>query len=57
MLFAAPSGLIDQLTLAAVDSLTIIGEFVKGEPTARLLDDSGKEIDLPSAGWDHLRRA
>jgi len=57
MLFAAPSGLIDQLTLAAGDCLTIIGELVKGEPTARLLDDSGKEIDLPSAGWDHLRRA
>ena len=37
--------------------LTVIGETViDAECEAKLLDESGKEIDLPATGWDHLKR-
>jgi thiamine-monophosphate kinase len=36
--------------------LTVIGETViDARCEAKLLDESGKEIDLPVAGWDHLK--
>ena len=35
--------------------ISVIGEIVvDAEQKAKLLDESGREIALPSAGWDHL---
>ena len=35
--------------------ITVIGEIVvDAEQKVKLLDESGREIALPSAGWDHL---
>ena len=36
--------------------VTVIGRIVRGAG-ARLLDADGREIAMPSAGWDHLARA
>ncbi len=36
--------------------ITVIGEMViEAEHQARLLDESGREVALPTAGWDHLK--
>jgi hypothetical protein len=36
--------------------VSIIGEMVADpEHRVRLLDATGKELSLPTAGWDHLR--
>ena len=36
--------------------VTVIGEMViDAECQAKLLDESGREVALPSTGWDHLR--
>ncbi len=38
-------------------SLTVIGEMViDAKHEAKLLDEAGREVALPSAGWDHLRK-
>jgi thiamine-monophosphate kinase len=37
-------------------AITTIGEMViDTEGQAKLLDESGREVELPTAGWDHLR--
>jgi thiamine-monophosphate kinase len=47
---------IDAFARAVDVPLTVIGEMViDPERRARLLDESGREIALPEAGWDHLR--
>jgi thiamine-monophosphate kinase len=52
-------GARERIDAAARESdvpLTVIGEMIEGERhEATLLDASGSEIALPSAGWDHLR--
>ncbi len=38
--------------------VTIIGEMVDdARAGVRLLDSAGREVELPDAGWDHLRGA
>lgn len=47
---------IDELAGHVDVPISIIGEIViGGEATPSLLDSSGKEVELPSLGWDHLR--
>ncbi len=55
MLLIAPRHLIDRLTKARPEQITVIGKMTAGEPLARLLDEAGYELDLGSAGWQHLR--
>jgi len=53
LLFVAPAE-----TLAALGpEITVIGEMIveDAERRPRLVDESGEEIRLPAAGWDHLR--
>jgi len=53
------TGTREQIDVMAGQSnvpITVIGEMVASERhTARLLDGSGKPMELPAAGWDHLR--
>jgi thiamine-monophosphate kinase len=35
--------------------LKIVGRMVEGDPAVRVLDADGAEVQLPRAGWDHLR--
>lgn len=47
---------IDALARAVDLPVTVIGEMViDPDQQAKLLDESGRELDVPSAGWDHLR--
>ena len=52
-------GAPEKIEAAGRDSdvpLTVIGEMVAAERhEAKLLDGSGREIALPTQGWDHLR--
>ena len=56
LLLAGPPDLIDRLS--ASHPLAVIGR-ITDDPArrVRLLDASGREIALPAAGWDHLRRS
>jgi thiamine-monophosphate kinase len=56
IVLAAPSSMIEQLQTKTPQPLAVIGELVEGEPRVRLLDSGGKDIDIGSPGWDHLRR-
>ncbi|MBI1886306.1 MAG: hypothetical protein HYS09_08370 [Chloroflexi bacterium] len=58
LLFVAPAAVLHQLRSYLDVSLTVIGETAAdGEHGVHLLDESGQEIALENAGWDHLRRA
>ncbi len=58
MLFTAPAALIERLRETSGARLTAIGEVTDSpDRKPRLLDSSGREVPLPSAGWDHLRNA
>lgn len=47
---------IERLSRQAEVPVTVIGEMViDPEGQARLLDESGREVEPPVAGWDHLR--
>ncbi|MGB2695247.1 MAG: thiamine-phosphate kinase [Dehalococcoidia bacterium] len=51
----------DQQTIGAAAKqadvpVTVIGEMViDAKQEAKLLDEAGEEVSIPSAGWDHLR--
>jgi len=56
LLFAGTSEQLDALRKQIDVPLTVIGETVIDPACeARLLDENGKAIDLPVAGWDHLK--
>ncbi len=56
LLLAGTQEQIDVLASQCDVSITIIGEMViEAGHIAALLDSSGKPVDLPAAGWDHLR--
>jgi thiamine-monophosphate kinase len=58
LLLIAPGHTIQQVQRASKGPISIIGEMVADpEHRVRLLDATGKELSLPSAGWDHLREA
>ncbi len=57
ILFAAPSSMRRSVTVAAKAAKTEvsrIGSMVRGEGAA-LLDENGREIAIPSAGFDHFK--
>ena len=55
LLFAANSEQIETLSTRIDVPLTVIGEMVSDAAyQAKLVDGSGREVTLPSAGWDHL---
>jgi len=48
--------LIERAAASSGVAVTFIGEMVDGpDRRARLLNDSGKEIEFGAEGWDHLR--
>lgn len=57
LLFTAPADLV-KATSAALERegcpVTVIGEMTANEARVTVLDEDGKEIDLPKRGWDHL---
>jgi thiamine-monophosphate kinase len=54
--FIAPQETMRLLRASAHVRLTVIGEMDEHpEQRPRLLDESGREMRLPTAGWDHLR--
>jgi thiamine-monophosphate kinase len=56
LLLVGASEQIEQVAGAIGLPLTIIGEMViAADFEAKLLDEAAREIDVPSAGWDHLR--
>ena len=58
LLLIASGHTIQQVQRASKGPVSIIGEMVADpEHRVRLLDATGKELSLPTAGWDHLREA
>ena len=58
LLFTGGREQIAELTRQADMPVTIIGEMVDvARAGVRLLDGAGREIEVPDAGWDHLRGA
>jgi thiamine monophosphate kinase len=56
LLLMAPGHTIQQVQRVSKGPVTVIGEMVADpEHRVRLLDATGRELSLPSAGWDHLR--
>lgn len=56
LLLAGSREQITELSRHVDLQVTIIGEMVSdAECQARLLDESGGEIEIPATGWDHLR--
>ncbi|MCH8026047.1 MAG: thiamine-phosphate kinase [Chloroflexi bacterium] len=58
LLFTGGREQIAELTREGDVPVTIIGEMVDdARAGVRLLDGAGREVELPDAGWDHLRGA
>jgi thiamine-monophosphate kinase len=58
LLLIAAGQTIQQVQRISKEPVSIIGEMVAGpEHHVRLVDASGQELSLPTAGWDHLREA
>lgn len=56
LVLIAPQETMRLLRASAQVRLTVIGEMDEHpEQRPRLMDGSGKEVDLAGAGWDHLR--
>ncbi len=56
LLFIAPQETMRLLRASAQVRVNVIGEMDEHpEQRPRLMDESGKEIKLAAAGWDHLR--
>ena len=56
LVFIAPQETMRLLRASAQVRITVIGEMDEHpEQRPRLMDESGKELKLPGAGWDHLR--
>lgn len=56
LVFIAPQETMRLLRASAQVRITVIGEMDEHpEQRPRLMDESGKEIKLAAAGWDHLR--
>ena len=56
LVLIAPQETMRLLRASAHLPLTVIGEMDEHpEQRPRLMDESGKEMRLPDAGWDHLR--
>ncbi len=55
LLFTGSREQIDAVARDADVPVTVIGEMViAAEQEAKLLDEAGREVELPSSGWDHL---
>jgi thiamine-monophosphate kinase len=58
LLVTGAEEMVERLLENAAVSITVIGRMVEAEAhIPKLLDASGDEIAMPSAGWDHLRQA
>ena len=55
LVLAGSRDIIERLQSSVDTRLTIIGEITPGAGPPRLLDTSGQELSLASAGWDQLR--
>lgn len=56
LLFAAPKEQIEALRKLISVPLTVVGEMViDARNEAKLLSEGGREIELATPGWDHLR--
>jgi thiamine-monophosphate kinase len=56
LLLAAPPKVIERVQDKADVPVAVIGEMVADrQQRVRLLDEDGRELALPRAGWDHLR--
>jgi len=58
LLLIAAGQTIQQVQRISKEPVSIIGEMLADpEHRVRLVDASGQELSLPTAGWDHLREA
>ena len=57
LLLVAPEAVLARMSTSLDAPLTIVGRIAEGEPRVRVLDAYGNEIELASAGFDHLKRA
>jgi thiamine-monophosphate kinase len=56
LLLAAPPEVVERVRGKADVPIAVIGEMVADrQQRVRLLDEDGRELALPRAGWDHLR--
>ncbi len=56
LLLTAPPEVIERVKDKAEVAITVIGEMVADhQRRVRLLDEKGREMAPPAAGWDHLR--
>ncbi|HLF78528.1 MAG TPA: thiamine-phosphate kinase [Dehalococcoidia bacterium] len=57
LLMTAPARVIDALIATSQTPLTVIGEVVSGDAVGvAVTDETGREIPLGRAGWDHLSK-
>jgi thiamine-monophosphate kinase len=58
LVLIAPSRPMDAVLDASDTTLTVIGEVVRAHaPHVAVVDETGREIPLRYAGWDHLHKA
>jgi thiamine-monophosphate kinase len=56
VVLVATSGVIQAMSDLRPAEVTTIGRITEGPPgQVRLLDRTGADITIPTAGWDHLR--
>ena len=55
LLFTAPEDVVRRAARETGTPFTVIGEVVGGPRGVRVLDESGRPMELRSAGWDHFR--
>ncbi|HXG41265.1 MAG TPA: thiamine-phosphate kinase [Dehalococcoidia bacterium] len=55
LLLAGPREALEGLAGNADVPLSVVGEIVAGEGV-QLVDETGRPLEVPMAGWDHLRR-
>lgn len=54
LLFTAPEDVVRRAQRETDTPIAIIGDIVDGERGVRVLDASGRPMELHSAGWDHF---
>jgi|FaiFalDrversion2_1042247.scaffolds.fasta_scaffold05177_2 thiamine-monophosphate kinase len=55
LLLAGPREALERLSVDADVPLTLVGETTAGEGV-QVVDEEGRPLQLPTSGWDHLRR-
>jgi thiamine-monophosphate kinase len=55
LLFTAPPHMVAALEAAANLPLTVIGEVIDGAKV-EVVDESGGDVRVESAGWDHFAK-